>query len=150
MFCRVRRMYRVLAGVAGAGLSFMAGGVAKEKLDQHRENRALATAFKENVFVKSLSVAAEESQRERSFIMIKPDGVQRGLVGEIIKRFEQKGFKLVAIRMMRPGLDHLKAHYADLSARSFFPGLVSNMDSGLVLAISWEGNSAIKTEGLQL
>ena len=59
-------MFRVLAGVAGAGFSFMAGGFAKEKLDQQRENRALATAFKENVFMKSLSVAAEESQRERS------------------------------------------------------------------------------------
>ena len=148
--CRVRRMLRVLAGVAGAGLSFMAGGVAKEKLDQHRENRALATAFKENVFMKSLSVAAEESQRERSFIMIKPDGVQRGLVGEIIKRFEQKGFKLVAIRMMRPGLDHLKAHYADLSARSFFPGLVSYMDSGPVVAMCWEGDGVVKTGRVML
>ena len=148
--CRVRRMLRVLAGVAGAGLSFMAGGVAKEKLDQQRENRALATAFKENVFMKSLSVAAEESQRERSFIMIKPDGVQRGLVGEIIKRFEQKGFKLVAIRMMRPGLDHLKAHYADLSARSFFPGLVSYMDSGPVVAMCWEGDGVVKTGRVML
>merc|ERR1712073_145752 len=75
--------------------------------------------------------------RERTFIMLKPDAVQRGLVGEIIKRFEQKGFKLVAIRMMRPGLDHLKAHYADLSARPFFPGLVSYMDSGPVVAMCW-------------
>ena len=143
-------MFRVFAGVAGAGLSFMAGGLAKEKLDQQRENRALATAFKENVFMKSLSVAAEESQRERSFIMIKPDGVQRGLVGEIIKRFEQKGFKLVAIRMMRPGLDHLKAHYADLSARSFFPGLVSYMDSGPVVAMCWEGEGVVKTGRVML
>merc|ERR1712227_287969 len=51
--------------------------------------------------------------------MIKPDGVQRGLVGEIVKRFEQKGFKLVAIRMMRPGEAHLREHYADLAARPF-------------------------------
>merc|ERR1712210_439749 len=74
----------------------------------------------------------------RTFIMIKPDGVQRGLVGEIVKRFEQKGFKLVAIRMMRPGEAHLREHYADLSARSFFPGLVSYMDSGPVVAMAWD------------
>ena len=66
--------------------------------------------------------------------------LQRGLVGEIVKRFEQKGFKLVAIRlvsasvffqikplrMMRPGEAHLREHYADLAARPFFPGLVSH------------------------
>ena len=145
-------MLRVLTGVAGAGLSFLAGGLAKERLDQQRENTALLTAFRENVYIKSLSVSAEEQQkqRERSFIMIKPDGVQRGLVGEIIKRFEQKGFKLVAIRMMRPGLDHLKAHYADLSARPFFPGLVSYMDSGPVVAMCWEGDGVVKTGRLML
>merc|ERR1712020_725486 len=80
-----------------------------------------------------------------SFIMIKPDGVQRGLVGEVIKRF-----KLVAIRMMRPGLDHLKAHYADLSARPFFPGLVSYMDSGPVVAMCWEGDGVVKTGRVML
>lgn len=49
--------------------------------------------------------------------MVKPDGVQRGLVGDIIQRFEKKGFKLVAIRMMAPGEKHMEAHYADLAAR---------------------------------
>merc|ERR1712203_479266 len=107
-------------------------------------------AFKENVFMKSLSVAAEESQRERSFIMIKPDGVQRGLVGEIIKRFEQKGFKLIAIRMMRPGQKHLEEHYADLSKRPFFPGLVKYMDSGPVVAMCWEGDGVVKTGRVML
>merc|ERR1719427_1231396 len=51
--------------------------------------------------------AEANSAKERTFIMIKPDGVQRGLIGDIIKRFEQKGFKL-AIRMMAPGEDHLR------------------------------------------
>merc|ERR1712024_382780 len=110
-----------------------------------RENKALATAFKEKVFVKSLSVAAEESQRERSFIMIKPDGVQRGLVGEIIKRFEQKGFKLVAIKMVQPGKAHLEEHYADLAGRSFFAGLVEYMNSGPIVAMVWEGQGVVKT-----
>merc|ERR1711983_669146 len=87
---------------------------------------------------------------ERTFIMIKPDGVQRGLVGEIIKRFEQKGFKLVAIRMMRPGKEHLEEHYADLAKRPFFPGLVKYMDSGPVVAMCWEGDGAVKTGRVML
>ena len=95
-------------------------------------------------------VSAEEGVRERTFIMIKPDGVQRGLVGEIIKRFEQKGFKLVAIRMMRPGQKHLEEHYADLSKRPFFPGLVKYMDSGPVVAMCWEGDGAVKTGRVML
>merc|ERR1712109_427046 len=61
---------------------------------------------------------------ERTFIMIKPDGVQRGLVGEIIKRFEQKGFQLVAMKFMQADEELLKQHYADLSSKPFFPGLI--------------------------
>merc|ERR1711953_1558527 len=57
---------------------------------------------------------------ERTFIAIKPDGVQRGLVGEIIKRFEQRGYKLVAMKLCRPGKEHLENHYADLSSKGFF------------------------------
>ena len=87
---------------------------------------------------------------ERTFLAVKPDGVQRGLVGEIIKRFEQKGFKLVAIRMMRPGQKHLEEHYADLSKRPFFPGLVKYMDSGPVVAMCWEGENVVKTGRVML
>lgn len=57
--------------------------------------------------------------------MIKPDGVQRGLVGEIIKRFESKGLKLVALRMLSPSKELLEAHYADLREKKFFPGLIA-------------------------
>merc|ERR1712236_112990 len=56
-----------------------------------------------------------------------------------------KGFKLVAIRMMAPGEAHLREHYADLAARSFFPGLVKYMASGPVVAMAWEGENAVKT-----
>ena len=59
-----------------------------------------------------------------SFIAIKPDGVQRGLVGPIIQRFEQRGYKLAAIKLTTPGKDHLEAHYADLKDKPFFAGLV--------------------------
>lgn len=53
---------------------------------------------------------------ERTYIMIKPDGVQRGLVGTIICRFEQKGFKLVAMKMSRPSKEHMEEHYVDLKS----------------------------------
>merc|ERR1719278_2401463 len=76
--------------------------------------------------------------------MIKPDGVQRGLVGDIIKRFEQKGFKLVAMKFMQASEEHLRNHYADLSSKAFFPGLVKYMASGPVLAMVWEGLNAAR------
>merc|ERR1712018_902057 len=82
---------------------------------------------------------------ERTFIMIKPDGVQRGLCGDIIKRFEQKGFKLVAMKFMQASEDHLKKHYADLSSKPFFAGLVKYMSTGPVLAMVWEGLDVVKT-----
>merc|ERR1712240_23379 len=149
-------MGRVLAGVAGAGTCFIAGGLAKEKYDQFKISptpaSSLVSSAKNSVNVRefgSMSLQAKEGQ-ERSFIMIKPDGVQRGLVGEVIKRFEQKGFKLVAIRMMRPGQKHLEEHYADLSKRPFFPGLVKYMDSGPVVAMCWEGQGVVKTGRVML
>ena len=67
--------------------------------------------------------------------MIKPDGVQRGLVGEIISRFEKKGFKLVAMKVMQASVEHLEKHYADLSSKGFFRGLVTYMASGPVCAM---------------
>jgi len=76
-------------------------------------------------------------------IMIKPDGVQRGLVGEIIKRFEQKGFKLVAMKLTAPGKEHMEKHYADLSSKGFFAGLITYMTSGPVVAMVWEGKGAV-------
>ncbi|KAK7868267.1 hypothetical protein R5R35_000664 [Gryllus longicercus] len=82
--------------------------------------------------------------------MIKPDGVQRGLVGKIIKRFEQKGFKLVAMKFMWASEDLLKKHYADLSARPFFPGLVKYMNSGPVVPMVWEGLNVVKTGRVML
>ena len=89
---------RVFAGATGLGASFVAGGLAKEKYDQFKVQsiKPLVNSVKDNVNVnmKSMSLNAEEG-RERTFIMIKPDGVQRGLMGEIIKRSEQKGFKLL-------------------------------------------------------
>jgi len=88
--------------------------------------------------------------KERTFIMIKPDGVHRGLVGEIIKRFEQKGFKLVAMKFTWASEDLLKKHYADLSTKCFFAGLVKYMSSGPVVPMVWEGKSVVKTGRVML
>merc|ERR1712007_260978 len=87
---------------------------------------------------------------ERTYLMIKPDGVQRGLVGDIIKRFEQKGFKLVALKFLQPSEELLKQHYADLSERKFFPGLVAYMASAPVVAMVWEGLNVVKTGRVML
>jgi len=82
---------------------------------------------------------------EQTFIAIKPDGVQRGLVGEIITRFEKRGYKLAAIKLVTPSKEHLEKHYEDLSDKPFFKGLVTYMLSGPICAMVWEGREACKT-----
>ncbi|KAF8507312.1 nucleoside diphosphate kinase [Hysterangium stoloniferum] len=90
------------------------------------------------------------SVTERTYIMIKPDGVQRGLVGNIITRFEQRGFKLIAMKLVHATPDHLEKHYADLKGKGFFPGLIKYMASGPVIAMVWEGLDAVKTGRVML
>ncbi|KAK9362329.1 nucleoside diphosphate kinase [Lipomyces starkeyi] len=82
---------------------------------------------------------------EQTFIAIKPDGVQRGLISPIISRFEQKGYKLVGIKLTQPTKTLLEDHYADLTAKPFFPGLLKYMLSGPVCAMVWEGKDVVKT-----
>ncbi|TMW67787.1 hypothetical protein Poli38472_007459 [Pythium oligandrum] len=85
------------------------------------------------------------TKHERTFIAIKPDGVQRGLISEVIARFEKKGYKLVALKLMTASEQRAKAHYADLSARPFFPGLVKYFTSGPIVCMVWEGTDVILT-----
>jgi len=87
---------------------------------------------------------AAPNVNERTYIMIKPDGVQRGLVGEIIKRFEQRGYHLSAMKMVQPTKELLETHYQDLKSRSFFPGLITYMQSGPVVCMVWTGLNAVK------
>jgi nucleoside-diphosphate kinase len=82
-------------------------------------------------------------QMERTFIMVKPDGVQRKLVGEIIRRFEARGLRLVGLRMLVPGVEIAEKHYAVHKERPFFGDLVKFITSGPVVAMAWEGPSAI-------
>ncbi len=75
--------------------------------------------------------------------MVKPDGVQRGLVGQLIHRFEQRGFKLVALKLMQPSLDMLHTHYSEHSHKAFFSEVIDYMSSGPVVPMIWEGNNII-------
>ncbi|KAI0978898.1 hypothetical protein GJ496_003065 [Pomphorhynchus laevis] len=85
------------------------------------------------------------SNSERTFIMLKPDGVQRYLVGQIIQRFERKGFKLVAMKMLKPSCELLKEHYKEHVGKWFFEQFVSYVASGPVVAMVWEGTNIIAT-----
>ncbi len=81
---------------------------------------------------------------ERTFVMIKPDGVQRCLVGEIISRLERKGLKIVAMKMMKIDRDLAERHYQEHRGKKFFESLVSYVTSGPVVAMVVEGKNAIK------
>ena len=80
---------------------------------------------------------------ERTFIAIKPDGVQRGLVGEILGRFERKGFKLVGLKQLIASRELAEQHYGVHKERPFFSGLVDFITSGPVVAMVWEGDGVI-------
>ena len=80
---------------------------------------------------------------ERTFVMVKPDGVQRGLIGEIISRFEERGLKLVAGTFMQIDNELAEEHYAEHVDKPFFDDLSSFITSGPVFAMVWEGQDAI-------
>ncbi len=79
---------------------------------------------------------------ERTFVMIKPDAIQRNLVGEVISRFEKKGLKLIAMKMIQLDDNILNEHYKHHVGKPFFPELVKFMKSGPVIASVWEGKDA--------
>ncbi|XP_054891296.1 nucleoside diphosphate kinase 3 isoform X1 [Poeciliopsis prolifica] len=82
---------------------------------------------------------------ERTFIAVKPDGVQRKLVGEIVRRFEKRGFKLVALKLIKASEELLSEHYWELRNKPFYSTLISYMSSGPVVAMVWQGMDVVKT-----
>lgn len=82
---------------------------------------------------------------ERTFIMVKPDGVQRNLIGEIVSRFEKKGYQLVAAKLMQVPQDLAEKHYAEHREKPFFQELVDFITSGPVFAMVWQGDGVIAT-----
>ena len=80
---------------------------------------------------------------EKTFLAIKPDGIQRGLIGKIISRLEEKGFKLVAMKFMLVSNELAQKHYGEHKEKPFFKGLVDFITSGPVVAMIWEGKDVI-------
>ncbi|NGP56930.1 nucleoside-diphosphate kinase [Paenibacillus thiaminolyticus] len=87
---------------------------------------------------------------ERTFIMVKPDGVQRGLIGEIVSRFERKGWKLVSGKLMMITREQAEHHYAEHAEKPFFGELVDFITSGPVFAMIWEGDEIISLSRLMI
>jgi nucleoside-diphosphate kinase len=83
-------------------------------------------------------------QVERTFVMLKPDAVQRGLVGPIVERFERRGLKLVGMKMVHLSEGFARKHYAAHEGKPFFPGLIGYITSGPVVAMVLEGTNAIE------
>uniref|UniRef100_F1RGV5 Nucleoside diphosphate kinase n=2 Tax=Sus scrofa TaxID=9823 RepID=F1RGV5_PIG len=81
--------------------------------------------------------------RERTLVAVKPDGVQRRLVGDVIQRFERRGFKLVGMKMLQVPESLLAEHYHELRRKPFYPALISYMSSGPVVAMVWEGPNVV-------
>ena len=80
---------------------------------------------------------------EKTFVMIKPDGVQRNLIGKIISRFEEKGLKIAALKLMRLDEKTAREHYKEHVNKPFFPGLLEYITSGPVVAMVLEGKNAV-------
>ncbi|QSF43195.1 MULTISPECIES: nucleoside-diphosphate kinase [Paenibacillus] len=87
---------------------------------------------------------------EKTYLMIKPDGVQRGLIGRIVARLEDKGFKLIAAKLITVTEEQAKKHYAEHEGKDFFPGLVSFITSGPVFAMVWEGDDVVALSRLMI
>merc|ERR1712223_929639 len=103
-----------------------------------------STSFTSTPSTTTMAPTAADVASEKTFIAIKPDGIQRGLIGEVVKRFENRGFKLVACKLMTVSKEHMEKHYADLKDKPFFGGLVSFSASGPWLAMVWQGKDAVK------
>ena len=81
---------------------------------------------------------------EQTLVLVKPDGVQRGLIGEVIGRLEHRGLKLVGMKLMQVDESLAHRHYGEHVDRPFFPGLVSFITSGPIVAMAWEANNAVE------
>ncbi|MBM7692645.1 nucleoside-diphosphate kinase [Peribacillus deserti] len=82
---------------------------------------------------------------EKTFLMVKPDGVQRNLIGEIVARFERKGFHLAGAKLMAVTTELAEEHYGEHKERPFFGELVDFITSGPVFAMVWQGENVIAT-----
>jgi nucleoside-diphosphate kinase len=91
-----------------------------------------------------LSILLGGINLQKTFVMIKPDGVERGLVGPIISRIEAKGFKLVGLKMLRMSEEMAGRHYAEHRDKPFFQELIDFITASPVVAMAWEGDGVIE------
>ncbi|MBQ8887550.1 MAG: nucleoside-diphosphate kinase [Candidatus Gastranaerophilales bacterium] len=80
---------------------------------------------------------------ERTFIAVKPDGVKRNLIGKIISRFEEKGYKIIGLKLLLPTLEMAEKHYEEHKGKPFYPRLISYITSGPIVAMVIEGENVI-------
>jgi len=80
---------------------------------------------------------------ERTLVLVKPDGVQRALIGEVVSRLERRGLRLVAAKFMQVSRDLAETHYAIHKGKPFYDGLISYIISAPVMAMVWEGPNAV-------
>lgn len=80
---------------------------------------------------------------ERTLVLVKPDGVQRGLIGEVVSRLERRGLRLIGAKFMRVNQDLAETHYAIHKGKDFYEGLIRYITSSPVMAMVWEGPSAV-------
>jgi nucleoside-diphosphate kinase len=80
---------------------------------------------------------------ERTLVLVKPDGVQRGLIGEVISRLERRGLRLIGAKFMKVSLQLAQTHYAVHEGKPFYEGLISYITSSPVMAMAWEGPNAV-------
>ncbi|XP_061159230.1 nucleoside diphosphate kinase, mitochondrial isoform X1 [Syngnathus typhle] len=102
------------------------------------------------LLVCSLLVTCAANVQERTLIAVKPDGVQRRLVGQIIRRFERRGFKLVGLKMLQVSEELLSQHYCQLTQKPFYSSLVDYMTSGPVVAMVWEGHNVVQSSRMMV
>merc|ERR1712166_321041 len=127
---------RVTAGVSAAAAAFATGSLVASCDSKH---------FKSDM----PHAGIPGTNFERTFLAVKPDGVQRGIVSDVIARFEKRGYKLVGLKLVQPTQQMAENHYADLSTKKFFPGLTKFFSSGPIVAMCWEGKDVIK-QGRQM
>ena len=81
------------------------------------------------------------TKRERTLVILKPDAVERGMIGTVVTKFEAKGYTLVGMKMLTPSLAQAEDNYAGLKGKPFFPGLCAYFSSGPIVCMAWEGST---------
>ncbi|KRY19878.1 Nucleoside diphosphate kinase [Trichinella patagoniensis] len=143
--CKMSNPERTFLAVKPDGVQ---RGLVNEVLRRFEQRGYKLIGLKMLIFVsfilKKFDLVSSNARDERTLVVVKPDGVQRGLIHQVLRRFEQRGFKLVSLKMLMANDDLLNKHYAEHVGKGFFPSLKAYMSSGPVVAMVWEGRDVVK------